>query len=888
MADLQRTVEIIFGAVDNTSNTIQAISSGLDKLSEVSGKVETATAPIAELVANLFKIESAAAAAATAIGVYAFNTSVQFESANTGLKKVLADSETDLVGYGETIKGMALKFGESGISVTQLATDFKQASFTIGESMTLTENALTAVKIAEISAGEASSFLIAAIKGYGLQASDSTRILDVWNEASNKYATSAKEIAIATSEIGGLAKNAGFSLEETAALLIPVIEQFQSGSEASNALKSGMLNLAVTTKPVQEELEKLGVSVTGANGSLRSVRDIINDLAPKWETLTDTQKLYTAGVLFGKDQAAKMNAVMEAMDTQVARTTTLMNAAGSSANELAVKLGASEAQIAQLSVSFEYAAKTLGDQFRSETVGAISGVTALIQAFEVAVNNGGLAPLFDMLKPLLVEFEKNIKLIAAALPEAMSKIDYSGFTRSLQNLGSAIANLTEGADITTVEGLTKALQKLVDFLSGLNNVAAGAVSGLEPFLKAIAGVVDAFTQMSESQQLNVGQIAGTVTAIHSIAGSLETLATTLSTVSSVLATLLGGGGLALLGRQAITAVAGLGSLTLAAAGPAGAAAALAAVGLAGYETGKLLGGEALGNRFGAWLYDLVNPAEQLNTTVAAVTSTVAEQDKTVQGLTDTAKKVDLEPAKKQERDFDAEVNKATQSIDAQEKALLEKLKPAYDGTAISAKDLGEKSGKVNTIFDETGKVIGYSDALGGISTQFKGVSASVDPAKKSMEEAQKKAEEMKIKLLELASDERIKAMEFSASIQTTQIKADSEMVVASLDSIGKSVESNASLLASLFTNAPDWDQFGFSARQYSEDANNRLNELNDAQIKLITAQTDYLNRKAQSGNADIVIQAAGLEPELEAFMFRILDKIRLRMSAEQSAYLLGV
>ena len=61
-------------------------------------------------------------------------------------------------------------------------------------------------------------------------------------------------------------------------------------------------------------------------------------------------------------------------------------------------------------------------------------------------------------------------------------------------------------------------------------------------------------------------------------------------------------------------------------------------------------------------------------------------------------------------------------------------------------------------------------------------------------------------------------------------------------------------------------------------------KLTEAEVERIKAQTQALNRS----DGVIKIEADGLEPEIEAFMFRILDKVKLRMTEDYTEFLLGV
>jgi hypothetical protein len=130
-------------------------------------------------------------------------------------------------------------------------------------------------------------------------------------------------------------------------------------------------------------------------------------------------------------------------------------------------------------------------------------------------------------------------------------------------------------------------------------------------------------------------------------------------------------------------------------------------------------------------------------------------------------------------------------------------------------------------------------------------------------------------------------------LKTAQLETDMERVKAAFTSIDTTIQSTGDLLGSLFGDfAGTGDRYKQLEIQEQIDLENKRRQealdiqkkLAEAEIARIEAQTDSLNR----GDALLTIEAAGLEPELEAFMWKILQKIRARANAEFSDYLLGL
>jgi tape measure domain-containing protein len=181
----------------------------------------------------------------------------------------------------------------------------------------------------------------------------------------------------------------------------------------------------------------------------------------------------------------------------------------------------------------------------------------------------------------------------------------------------------------------------------------------------------------------------------------------------------------------------------------------------------------------------------------------------------------------------------------------------------------------------------------------------LDPTNKSTEAVKKQADEVKraeenagkmvLELEKLASNERIKFMEFRAEIDVARIQADAEKVQAAFASINTGIESTGDTLKSLFgmfDKLGSLDSTAYRAVFDQIDKENRMREqsfdlqrrLNEAQIEAMRAQT----QRFQQGDALIKIDGAGLQPHLEGFMWEILRTVQTRVNQEGLALLLGV
>ncbi len=317
-------------------------------------------------ISNIFKnikgtIIAATVAAAGFFGVKVFGEAIKFESALLDLQKVMSDTEGEASQFTEVSEELAKKFGVSSAEVLQGAANFKQAGFNLQEAFQLQEQALKLVIAGDIEAAQASELLVSTLKGFKAPASEAARLTDVLNEISNKYATNLEQLAIGMAEVSPIAKIMGFTFEETAGLLTPIIEVFRSGSESAQGFRTGLLKLLDDAVPVTNALHDLGVDQKELNGSMRSGKAIVGDVAQAFRGLDENQKLVFATQIVGIRQAAKMVQVFDGLALTTQITTDAMKAQGSINREVNIRLASTAVKGKKAAQSFSIMAKNLGN-----------------------------------------------------------------------------------------------------------------------------------------------------------------------------------------------------------------------------------------------------------------------------------------------------------------------------------------------------------------------------------------------------------------------------------------------------------------------------------------------------------------------------------------------
>lgn len=911
MADLSKTIQIVFESVDNTGTGIAALSKGVGDLAD---NLESATEPFANLSKAILAFDALVVGLAATLGSAAINESREFEVSIAAVAKQLGDAGPPLEQVKKDIEGVGAAFGTNANDVALATADFLAAGYSYETAAKLVAASTNLMIAGDLDAVTATKAITASLAGFKIPASDAAEaaahIGDVLNKIGDIGQGGIAEITDGFVKLAPTAKDAGWSMEQTAAAIEVIVATGYSGSEAANALKSGLVQLIDPPKDAREALAGLGVELTDSNDKQRLAGDIMADLAGKYGELTQEQKLQTAAVIFGKDQAGKLNSLLgdwgKSQDYVAQMLDKTTGAVGSMAKEVDIKLALLDTKIKQTDEIWRQFLVHLGDKITGggDYEALIVSLGKLGEALKNVIDDGDLDPLIKPFQDAFATIGKLFTDMAENLPEALALIDWGKFEDAIKDLTGSVNGIFDGIDLSTPEGLAKVIQDIVDVGAGLINTSSGIIDGLKPLFEIIGGLVTGFANLDPEVQKALGYFLGLATTVNTLSGYAKSFADVIGA----------GGGL-------IKSLSSLGPIALA-----------VGTAFAAFEFGKWAG-EVSGYNDAAdkliakmnGVPDAAGPAAEAigripdnlkkvsESTGLAITS-MDEFNK----LADSGKIIwdDVAGAWVKAGDASGTLGEATTQLLDVQKDLNPALAEQYKAMGLAAdgtKKLGDATQEgvsqatlfAAAIVDlDTQLALGtitqdeYNKAVSIIKSTASESGIALGNLAKSEEEAAKKAkdlaaesEKFALEWGKLLSAERIAVFQASADIQVAQIEADSKRAVAAMEMLGASFQNTGDVLTELiglWVGLEGMDQSkieGWIEREYAirEKLAQAQIDMVNAEIRRLEAQTALLER----GGVELKIQSDGLEPELEAFMFRIIDKVRVAVSGSYEEFLLG-
>jgi TP901 family phage tail tape measure protein len=263
------------------------------------------------------------AAAAPLAGSLAVFSS--FDDAMRGVKAITGATAAEFEVLRDKAKQLGATTSFSATEVASLMTELGRAGFNPKQIEDMTGSVMNLARATGTDATVASGIFAAAIRQFGMEATDASRVADGLTAAANKSFNSVESLGEALSYAGPVAADANMSLEETLAILGTLGNIGIQGSSAGNALK----RLLTLSAAESEKFQKVfGVATMDAAGNARPLVDILGEVADATKNLGSAEKAAKFNEVFGMLGITSASAIGKSVSDTRALLAELRNAGG--------------------------------------------------------------------------------------------------------------------------------------------------------------------------------------------------------------------------------------------------------------------------------------------------------------------------------------------------------------------------------------------------------------------------------------------------------------------------------------------------------------------------------------------------------------------------------
>ncbi|ODN69554.1 phage tail tape measure protein [Methylobrevis pamukkalensis] len=352
----------------------------------------------------------------------------------------------------------------------------------------------------------------------------------------------------AIGQAGGVAGKVGVDFEDMNAVLAGTSSAFSSGSDAGTSFKTFLQRLTPASKPAAQAMKQLGLQFFDAEGNMKSMAEVAEELRTGIEGLSDEARISSLQDIFGSD--AIRTAMM--MGEQGAEGINKLKAAigdVSSVDQAEARMKGYNGALRELSGAFESLQIAIADsgllEWATEAVKAATGfVRSLIETSPEILKWGTIvAGLAAVVGPALIGFGlmasgaaalmgvlagvggvigtvllSPLALVAGAVAAAALAfgVGFDDIAGVVTNLGPLLDGAWAGVS-AAMAGLGEAVAAsgVVESLSGLGTTIMGALSGVG------AAVASAVSPIADTVMTALGSLVDGFAGAFDLAPMLD-------------------------------------------------------------------------------------------------------------------------------------------------------------------------------------------------------------------------------------------------------------------------------------------------------------------------------------------------------------------------------
>ena len=489
-------------------------------------------------------------AAVTGLGTAAVKTAADFDQEMSKVAAISGATGSDFDSLREKAREMGAKTKFSASEAASAMEYMAMAGWKTGDMLDGIEGIMNLAAASGEDLATTSDIVTDALTAFGLSAADSGHFADILAAASSNANTNVSMMGETFKYCVPIAGALGFSAEDTAEAIGLMANSGIKASQAGTSLRSIMNNLAGEVTFAGKNIGEVTIATSNADGSMRSLNDILADCRVAFSGLTESEKAANAESLVGKNAMSGFLALMNAGEGDIDKLRGAIENCDGSAESMAETMQDNlNGQLTILKSQLEELAISFGDLLMP----TIRKIVSAVQAFVDKLNSMDdstretilkVAALAAAIGPLLIVLGKTISTVGTALRGFSSlakgirllSTRVGGATGLFGKLGAALGGVSAPvmAVVAVIGTLVAAFMHLwntnEEFRTAITNIWNGIV-------EKVRGFCDQLTQRLNALGFDFKDIVEVLKAVWD--GFCQVLAPVFEGAFQVVSTVLG-------------------------------------------------------------------------------------------------------------------------------------------------------------------------------------------------------------------------------------------------------------------------------------------------------------------------------------------------------------
>ena len=196
----------------------------------------------------------------------------EFEQGTANLASIIGKTTDEISALTTQAKQLGATTKYTAMQITELQTNLARLGFTQQEILNSTTAVQALATATGADLGEAANLAGAALRGFGLNATEMERVASVLSVSTTKSALSFEKLATAVPIVAPVAKQFGFTIEDTVTLLAKLSDAGMDASSAATATRNIFLKMANDSGKLAQALGRPVHSVEEFGEALAEMR----------------------------------------------------------------------------------------------------------------------------------------------------------------------------------------------------------------------------------------------------------------------------------------------------------------------------------------------------------------------------------------------------------------------------------------------------------------------------------------------------------------------------------------------------------------------------------------------------------------------------------------
>ena len=357
----------------------------------------------------------------TGLGTAAVKTAADFDSAMSKVAAVSGATGKDFDDLRSKAREMGAKTKFSATEAAEAMNYMAMAGWKTGDMLGGIEGVMNLAAASGEDLATTSDIVTDSLTAFGLKAEDSGHFADVLAAASANANTNVSMMGETFKYCAPVAGALGFSVEDTAEAIGLMGNAGIKASQAGTSLRSIMTNLTGDVKLSGAAIGDVTIATTNADGSMRSLSEILSDCRVAFGGMTEAEKANNAEALVGKNAMSGFLALMNAAPEDINKVSGAVNNCKDAAKNMADTMQDNlEGQMTILKSQLQELAISFGDLLMPAVRSIVAGLQGMVNVLN-AMPDGVkrvimiIALLVAALGPVLILIGKTISAVGTIM-----------------------------------------------------------------------------------------------------------------------------------------------------------------------------------------------------------------------------------------------------------------------------------------------------------------------------------------------------------------------------------------------------------------------------------------------------------------------------------------